>query len=144
MMPKSQSTTEFLTILIAVILLVLITVGILLDVPSLFFSIGRVADEQYFATLPVAITAVTYEQSSSNATFYLRNNLRERVQIDSLLVKGDALITQPFNLSSGERRNVSTTAVLPREFAIVLSYTLPSTGEQIVYDSADRLMRISR
>lgn len=137
----AQSSVEYIILATVTFIIVLLIVVYISDLPSFFNLEQERKDERlYYEKLPVGIASLVAYAEGVNVT--LRNNLRETIRINDVLLNNKSLGVAPELLASGDLvKLVSANFVhIPGDdfsYFITLNYTFISSNRTIINENTE-------
>ncbi len=98
---RGQTATEYLIILAVVIVIALIVIGVLGGFPSIGGSSKTRTSEVYWGSADIAITAHSFDAAGASNVLKLRNNLRNRVTVNTITIGSTTVMSTATTIASG-------------------------------------------
>ena len=140
---KAQTATEYLVILAVVIVLALIVIGVLGGIPGIGSGSRQRTSALYWQSADVAITAYSFDAAGAANVLKVRNNLRNRVTINTITVDSTTVVNSSTTLASGGTHTFEGAGIAnhldcgdsgdPFSYDVSISYTDVDTGANYTF-----------
>ena len=144
---KAQTATEYLVILAVVIVIALVAVGVLGGIPGVGKSADSRAEQAYWSGTKIGITGWAVDEAG-NITLGIKNNEQRTVQVSSISVDGQEVLSTDTVLNIGAKRTI--TGLLssvgnendPYSYNVSITYSDVETNTTYVIQGTEKISGI--